>query len=939
MGIGGDTLCGSVGSEQRASTDLYKPLALSRGPSDNPPTGTTRVALSPGARLGQYEILSLVGAGGMGEVYHARDTKLDRDVAIKILPEAFAADPHFLERFTREAKTIAALTHPNIVTLFSAEESDGRHFLTMELVPGRPLSAMIQSGGLPLEQFFGIAIPLVDAVAAAHNRSVMHRDLKPANVMVTDDGRVKVLDFGLARITTADRAGAVADLPTVALTGQGRIVGTVAYMSPEQAEGREVDQRSDIFSIGILLYEMLTGQPPFTGETSVSVLSSIMKDTPPLAADVNPRIPRELARIVRRALAKDPEFRYQSAKDLRNDLIAVKQDLESGEILRERHPVQSSRHARRSIAVGGAIVLVTLGIWIAWMATTGRRSPPTEFSSIKLSRLTTTGKATLAAISPDGRYVVHAVRDRGRESLWMRQVATTSDVQIVPPEEINYFGLTFGPDGNYVYYAGYRKGAAGAFLFRIPILGGAATRVIGDIDSAPAFSPDGARFAFVRGVPASGKTQLLVADTNGANARILAARTVPQTFQLFVAPAWAPDGKTIVVAASNAGDVGFAFPSGERSTIVAIDIENGSERQFTQKRWEFVSGIAWLADQRSLVIAGGSGMAFDNQLWLVTPSGENRRITNDLTNYIGVSLAAPAHSLVSVQGETISTLSVIPGSDAHHETAVTAGSNRHDGQAGLSWTGDGRIVFTSTSNGNPEIWITNADGSGQTPLTQGSDANIWPCVTHDNRYIVFASSRGGPSIWRMGLAGDGLVRLTNGPADGWPLCAPDSQSVLFESLDTGFEIRKTPIDGGRREKLAEALIFPQAMSPDGTTFSGWDFQSDRQPGFAIAVRSAIDGSPIRWFAVPFDVRVSGAPFFAQAVGWAPDGKAIQYVASESGVGNIWSQPLDGGAPRRITDFDHNEIYAFAWSPDGTRLAVARGSTTNDVVIVTDTSRP
>jgi WD40 repeat protein len=253
--------------------------------------------------------------------------------------------------------------------------------------------------------------------------------------------------------------------------------------------------------------------------------------------------------------------------------------------------------------------------------------------------------------------------------------------------------------------------------------------------------------------------------------------------------------------------------------------------------------------------------------------------------------------------------------------------------------GDGRIVFTSTSNGNPEIWITNADGSGQTPLTQGSDANIWPCVTHDNRYIVFASSRGGPSIWRMGLAGDGLVRLTNGPADGWPLCAPDSRSVLFESLDTGFEIRKTPIDGGRREQLAEALIFPQAMSPDGTMFSGWDFQSGRQPGFAIAVRSAIDGSPIRWFAVPFDIRVSGAPFFAQAVGWAPDGKAIQYVASESGVGNIWSQPLDGGAPRRITDFDHNEIYAFAWSPDGTRLAVARGTTTNDVVIVTDTSRP
>ena len=276
-----------------------------------------------GSRIGHYRVLEKIGAGGMGEVYLAEDTTLDRRVALKVLSPALATDADRQERFLREAKAVAALSHPNIVTVYSVEHDGDLHFLTMEHVQGQTLSDLITKQALPIDRVLGLAIPLADAVAAAHERGITHRDLKPANVMVTGDGRVKVLDFGLAKlIAPAVDLGSVEtalDKPSP-LTGEGKIVGTVAYLSPVQAVGRAVDHRTDIFSLGVLLYELSTGVRPFTGDTSLSVLSAIMKDTPAPASDVNPRVPRELGKIIRRCLQKDPEQRFQSAKDVRNEL-------------------------------------------------------------------------------------------------------------------------------------------------------------------------------------------------------------------------------------------------------------------------------------------------------------------------------------------------------------------------------------------------------------------------------------------------------------------------------------------------------------------------------------------------------------------------------------------------------------------------------------------
>ncbi|MEO8188808.1 MAG: protein kinase [Acidobacteriota bacterium] len=304
--------------------------------------------LSPGARLGPYEILSALGAGGMGEVYRAKDTKLGRDVAIKVLPEGVAQDSERLARFEREARSLAALNHPGIVTIYAVEQSGETRFLAMELVEGDTLDTAIGPGGLPLARFFEIAVPLADALSAAHERGIVHRDLKPANVMITREGRVKVLDFGLAKLEAPDSEANGTDMPTesrVDLTGKGEVFGTVAYMSPEQARGGKIDARSDVFSLGVVLYQMLTGERPFAGASPADMISSILRDQPSPVTEVRSDLPPHLGRILRRCLEKEPRDRYQTSRDVYNEL----KDLRA-----ETSPAPSPSTPKLESATGGS---------------------------------------------------------------------------------------------------------------------------------------------------------------------------------------------------------------------------------------------------------------------------------------------------------------------------------------------------------------------------------------------------------------------------------------------------------------------------------------------------------------------------------------------------------------------------------------------------------
>jgi Tol biopolymer transport system component/predicted Ser/Thr protein kinase len=666
-----------------------------------------------GDQAGHYRIVGPLGKGGMGEVFVAEDARLHRRVALKALPPLLAADPAARERFEREARAVAALNHPNIVTLHSVEEHDGRLFLTMELVDGKPLGEAIPRGGMPLDALLRIGIEVADAMAAAQDQGITHRDLKPGNIMVTPAGRAKVLDFGLAKLKDAGNVPASDDLthmaPTGELTGEGRIVGTVAYMSPEQAEGKPVDPRSDIFSLGVILHEMATGDRPFKGDTNVSIISAIMKDTPQAVTDSNPNLPADLARIIRRCLAKEPGRRYQTAADLRTELEDLKQVTSSGTVTLPK-PVPRRRIPMAAIVAGATVVAALAAGAFLWSRGYFTAAPTAAtFTIDRLSRLTATGSASLAAISPDGRYVVHIKSEPGGSSLWMRQTATTSDVRIVAPIDARFDGVSFAPDGNFVYYSTYEGTGGLASLYRVPVLGGTPAKVLDDIDSPVAFSPDGRQIAFLRATIVQGTTALMIADANGSGARALASATPPDRFQS-EGLAWSPDGATILTTATSTRPNVIVI-------VYAIDVRTGAAKPIGDT-WGYLHDVQWLPDGRSyLLTAIDLSGANNSQIWRVTyPGGERTHVTNDLNSYAGLSLSADAKSLATVSSEQTAGVYIAQGPDKEPIT-VSAGRGRADGLSGVAWLPDGRLVYSSTASGLPQLWIANPDGSEAHQLT------------------------------------------------------------------------------------------------------------------------------------------------------------------------------------------------------------------------------
>lgn len=420
-------------------------------------------------KLAHYEILEKIGSGGMGEVYLARDTKLDRHVALKVLPPELAGSAERRERFEREAKAIAALNHPNIVTVHSVEEADGIHFITMELVRGKRLTELIPKRGMPLDRFFDVAIPLADALASTHEHGIVHRDLKPDNLMIGDDGRLRILDFGLATDRDAHPDEATSEVPTRSPTREGQIMGTAPYMSPEQAEARRVDARSDIFSMGIVLYEMATGVRPFRGDTPISTLSSILRDTPPSVEDVNPAIPKLLGRVVRRCLQKDPERRYQSAKEIRNELLELKQELSSGTLEPASAPMQPFPWKIALVVIAGVGAL-----GIVWMTVMPSRVAPLPRLLNPVQLTAAAGVEDFPTWSPDGETLAYHSQQSGNLDIWVQQVGGGPPVN----RTSDHTGIdrypSWSPDGKNIAFESDRDGGG---YFVMSALGGPARKV------------------------------------------------------------------------------------------------------------------------------------------------------------------------------------------------------------------------------------------------------------------------------------------------------------------------------------------------------------------------------------------------------------------------------------------------------------------------------
>jgi Tol biopolymer transport system component/tRNA A-37 threonylcarbamoyl transferase component Bud32 len=869
-----------------------------------------------GQTFGHYRIESKLGEGGMGVVYKARDLHLDRFIALKVLRPEKVREPERRRRFIQEAKAASALSHPNIIHVYDIDQADGVQFMAIEYVEGKALGELIGRKGLAISETLNYGVQIADALAAAHAAGIIHRDIKPGNIMVNEKGLAKVLDFGLAKLvetTGGDPFAPTVTIKDAARTEEGAILGTVAYMSPEQAEGKKLDARSDIFSFGSVLYQMLTGKRPFQGETRMSTLSAILSKEPKRVRDLVPELPLELERVVSRCLRKDPARRFQNMADVKVALEELRDESASGKL---RSGAATARKLDRSPAMLAAVAIVlVIGFGLYKWFAAARHAP---FQKVNINRITGTGTATAAVISPDGRYVVHSISEAGRESLWMRQVATDSNVQIVPPALIRYTGLTLSRDGNLIYYVVVEKNFG--TLYEMPLLGGTARKLIFNVDSPVTLAPDGKRLAFIRS--SLKESAVMIANVDGTGERKLAPQTLQQRF--FSAPAWSPDGKLIACAAEHRDS------RARYQNLFTIPADGGQARPLTSQKWYIIKASVWLPDGEGLLL-NVTDQSLNAQIWYVSyPRGESRAITNDLNNYDGISLTANADALTSVQSQWSSNIWIAPSSGAARAQEVTSGVRRDEGRTGLCWTRDGKIVYISRSRGNHEIWIVEPDGRNSKQLTFDGHLNFWPRVSPDGQHIAFDSDRAGSSeIWTMGIDGSAPKQLTRGGYAALPDWSPDSKWVVYHSTGEKSGLWKVSLNGSAPVHLTDGEIFSPAVAPEGKRIAFYYMDDQASPNQGVAVVPFEGGRPIQ----RFDVTPSeSSPVLVR---WTPDGSALLYVKDQAGVSNIWSQPVAGGPPNQVTDLKADQIFNFDVSRDGKQFVLARGAATTDVVLIRD----
>jgi Tol biopolymer transport system component len=847
------------------------------------------MALGSGSRLGPYEILTLVGAGGMGEVYRARDPRLGRDVAIKILPAAISADAARLRRFEQEARATAALNHPNIVTIYSVEQADGLPFVTMEFVEGASLAQLISRAGMPLGRLLPIAIALADAISAAHSRGIVHRDLKPSNVMVAADDRVKVLDFGLAKLLHVESAdlGASA-LPTEPLTDPGLIVGTLPYMSPEQVQGKPLEQRSDIFSLGVILYELATGQRPFKGETSALLLSSILKDTPPLASEISSGVPRELGRIIRHSLAKDPAQRYQTAIDVRNELAELQQDLSSGSL---QAPVAPSRAgwSGGSMWVGAALLLsIAAAAYAAWRSAYPpfRAAAPANFAFEQLTNQR--GVEWYPSLTPDGKWFVYEGKAAGNADIYLQSVGGQNPINLTKDSPDDDREPAFSPDGESIAFRSSRQGGGIFVMGRT----GESVRRLTDSGYSPAWSPDGTTIVYA-----------MDDATVDGRAFVSALRTVTvatgEQRKIFdgdaVQPSWSPHGLRIAYWKAFGGHLGqrdLSTIPASGGTAVPVTLDPAVD-------WNPI----WSPDGRYLFFSSDRGGTMN--LWRVpidertgATLGPPETLSAPASSAALMSMSADGRSLAYTaltSSQTIESVSFDAASGSARGTPVTViGGSRPF--TGPDPSPDGRWLTFYSLAPQLDVFLSRSDGSGMRQLTNDPANDRNPTWSPDGSQITFMSNRDGMSqIWSIKPDGSGLRRLTS----------PTTGASSFNQWSH---------DGSK-------MAYRGATPPDDSTMFVFDPRVNWKDQKLTTMREAVE--PGRYFG-PWS--------------WSPDGGELAGTASgvERSSGPIVIYSFATGNYKRV--YDSESADSPIWLNDGRNLLVQEPSRILLLDVVTHKTR-
>jgi eukaryotic-like serine/threonine-protein kinase len=878
--------------------------------------------LRVGTRLGDCEILGPLGAGGMGEVYRARDN-LGREVAVKVLPEGLAREPERLRRFEQEARAAAALNHPHIISVYSfGVSSDGLHYVVSELLQGQSLRERMEEGRISPRKTADLALQIARGLAAAHERGIVHRDLKPENIFIGRDGITKILDFGVAKLIFADNDDVTR--ATLAMTEPGLVVGTPGYMSPEQVRGQIVDARSDIFSMGAILYEMLSGNRAFRGDTPADTMSAILKEEPPDISEQVPALPPVMARIVHRCLEKNPGERFQSARDLAFNLDLLTRQSGSGTAVRV-----TASHVSW-LRVAATLLGLVLAASIGFLAARRTKVGVVPHAPVSLRRLTDfVGMEENPALAPDGKSVAFTADIGGHREVWMRLLNGGTPLQITQ-DATDHRSPRWSPDSaSLIYFSPSSEPDGQGKIWEVPALGGPSRPLVTSLGGGD-ISHDGHHIAYFRSH--GGQVELAVADRDGSNPRIVTQLATNINYSDL---RWSPDDQQL----------GFQQGSVFSYDIYSVPASGGNPIPLTQEG-NPLAGFAWLPDSKGIVYSSARGDTMlygpTMNLWMARDGGKDlRQLTFGETSYIYPDVDRNGN-LVATRSQVHFEIWKYPV-DGSPQDNVARGAQitRQTGAVQTPSLGprDQELAYLSDSGGHGNVWILDLHSGNSRQITFEQDSRVGlgvPVWSPDGKHIAYVSrSRVGWNVdlWLVNPDGTNAKMVSNG--GGWATWSPDSKWLYFSApVERQFNLYKRS-EQGETTLVRERATRPQ-LAKDGTLY------------YAIELANVNGASDLEILkakpetADPQElVRIPGSRLpswvMMQPV-LSPDEKWLALLLTDGATTNLWAQPTSGGAMRRITDFGTQATCIarrVSWSSDGHSIYAAVGHGEADIVLLSN----
>ena len=885
--------------------------------------------IAPGSRFGPYEVLGLLGTGGMGEVYLARDPRIGREVALKILPAGLSADPDRQRRFEQEARTTGLLNHQNVVTVFDVGTEGGVPFLVCELLEGTSLRASLDQGPLSSRRAVEIAVQVARGLAAAHGKGVVHRDLKPENIFVTSDGRVKILDFGIAKLSQPEAAPLDA-IATVQATEPGLILGTASYMSPEQVAGRVVDARSDLFSFGVVLYEMLSGRRPFAGETRVETMTAILREEVAPPSSVNPAIAPVLDRVVLHCLEKTPEARFQTARDLAFALESVADT--TGVAAPVDGEARGSSWARLRASLGAGMWWLPVGVLVGAAGWIAMKPAPRTATGPTFSRVTrlvaTDANEAAPVLSPDGKWMAYSGEAGDRTDVYVRFLSGAQTVNLTAGEPQVFVathraigGLDISPDGTEIVFDGGARGAIASqqssYVIPAP-LGGTARKLV-DGGLAVRWSPDGKRIAYM--VPGgSAGDSLWVADATGEHSKEI----VPLSGGIHTHwPSWSADGRFVYF------NYGVNSSNFEPTEIFRVSVAGGApERVIATSRRAIYPCPS--PDGRGLLYSSNP-LGVELSLWWKPFDGDPVRVTTGVGDYAEARLSRDGRSMVATvyQGRQ-SLVTLAAGGESPSTVPLSAGATG-DSDPVFSLRSD-RIAFSSTRGGDRNIWTARPDGTDARLVTSGAAIDERPAWSPDATKIAFVSSRGGErSVWVSDVDGGAPRRVVKAQVLDTITWSPDGQEVVYSApIGEVPGLFRVPVSGGAPRRIP---------TPGGATAPAWSAVTNEIA--YLEPHRAVGATPTRAQVafvtatgqVPRPPMTDGPTLGNGSLAWSPDGRSLAGVRDPGGaLAEVWLIPLDRKARRLVELSKDRRPRGITWTSDGARVIIGLVERTGDVVL-------